>query len=104
MDKQFIKERYYNIRNAHNLSARKLSIELGQSSEYINQIETGKNMPSIDGLINFCDYFNITLTEFFDENITYPVQYKELLSQLNKLDTKELELIIDLIKAINSKK
>ena len=41
MDKGFIKERYARIRLAHNISARRLSMELGQSSEYINQIETG---------------------------------------------------------------
>ncbi len=104
MDKTFIKERYANIRNAHNISARKLSIELGQSSEYINQIETGKNMPSIEGLINFCEYFNISLTEFFNESIMYPVQYQTLISELNKLDALELEQIINLIKLINSKK
>ena len=59
MDKNFIKERYAKIRLAHNISARKLSLELGQSTEYINQIENGKNMPSVEGLMNFCNYFNI---------------------------------------------
>lgn len=104
MDKMFIKERYANIRNAHNISARKLSMELGQSSEYINQIETGKNMPSVEGLINFCEYFNITLTEFFNEELKYPIQYKDIIEELNKLDALELEQIINLIKLINSKK
>lgn len=42
MDKSFIKDRYAKIRIANNLSARKLSIELGQSTEYINQIESSK--------------------------------------------------------------
>ena len=39
MEKDFIKNRYAAIRCANNISARKLSFELGQSSEYINQIE-----------------------------------------------------------------
>ena len=67
MDKNFIKERYAKIRLAHNISARKLSLELGQSTEYINQIENGKNMPSVEGLMNFCNYFNISMGEFFEE-------------------------------------
>ena len=35
--KKFISNRFAVIRNAHNISARKLSIEMGQSTEYINQ-------------------------------------------------------------------
>ena len=104
MDKEFIKNRYITIRNAKNISARKLSFELGQSSEYINQIENGKCLPSIEGLVNFCDYFNISLGEFFNDENKYPIEYKELIKELNKLDNLELQQIIDLVKLINSKK
>lgn len=104
MDREFIKERYANIRNAHNISARKLSFELGQSSEYINQIENGKNLPSIEGLINFCNYFNISIAEFFEEEFNYPIQYKKIINELNRLDSLELETIYKLIKLVNKNK
>lgn len=104
MDKKFVQTRYATIRLAHNISARKLSLELGQSTEYINQIENGKNMPSLEGLFNFCDYFGITLGEFFEENYAYPIEYKKIIQELNKLDTLELKQIYDLIVLINSKK
>lgn len=103
MDKKFVKERYAKIRIAHGISARRLSLDLGQSSEYINQIETGKNMPSLEGLFNFCDYFNITLGEFFEEDIKFPVEYKKILKELDKLDILEINQIYDLLKLINSK-
>lgn len=103
MDKNFIKNRYAIIRNSHNISARKLSIELGQSTEYINQIENGKNMPSIEGLFNFCDYFNISITEFFEEEYKYPVEYKEIINYLNKLDKQELSLVTDLLNMLTKK-
>ena len=104
MDKKFVQSRYISIRSAHNISARKLSLELGQSSEYINQIENGKNMPSLEGLFNFCDYFGISLGEFFEENYNYPVEYKKFIQELNKLDVLELKQIYDLIVLITSKK
>ncbi len=104
MDKSFIKERYAKIRLAHNISARKLSIELGQSTEYINQIETGKSMPSLEGLFNFCDYFNLTLGEFFEEKITFPIEYKNIIEELDKMDVLEINKIYDLLKLINNKK
>lgn len=104
MDKSFVQNRYAIIRNAHNISARKLSFELGQSSEYINQIENGKSMPSIEGLFNFCDYFGITLAEFFDQTINYPIEFREIISELNKLDTIEIKTIHDVLVMINKNK
>ncbi|MBQ9728427.1 MAG: helix-turn-helix transcriptional regulator [Clostridia bacterium] len=79
-------------------------MELGQSTEYINQIENGKNMPSLEGLFNFCEYFKISLGEFFEQDYSYPVEYKQLIQELNQLDSLELKQIFDLIKLINSKK
>ncbi len=104
MDKKFVQTRYATIRLAHNISARKLSLELGQSSEYINQIESGKSMPSLEGLFNFCEYFHIGLGEFFEQEYNYPVEYKKIIHELNKLDTMELKQFYDLILLINSKK
>lgn len=104
MDKEFIRHRYAVIRNAHNISARKLSFELGQSSEYINQIENGKSMPSIENLLNFCEYFNISLGEFFAEDFSYPVEYKAIIRELNKLDSIELGTVTKLLQIINANK
>lgn len=98
--KNFISNRFAVIRNAHNISARKLSIEMGQSSEYINQIENGRKMPSLEGLFNFCDFFNISIGEFFDATQVYPVEYKELISKLNKLNKDELSHIMKTIDLI----
>ncbi len=104
IDKSFIGKRIAVLRNAKKNSARVMSLDLGQSSEYINQIENGRSMPSIEGLINICDYFGITMSEFFDESIVYPIQYKELLQELNKLDSIELEKVIDIVKLISANK
>ena len=104
MDKIFIKDRIMAIRNQHNISARSLSLELGMSSEYINQVENGRLTPSLDFVLNFCDYFKISVGEFFDEKNTYPTEYKELIDELNYLNSEELKQIIDLIKLINSYK
>lgn len=104
MDKSFIRRRYAAIRNAHNISARKLSLELGQSTEYINQIENGKSMPSIENLLNFCEYFNISLGEFFEERFNYPVEFRAVIQELNKLDSIELQTVTDMLKLITSNK
>ena len=101
MDREFIKDRYAKIRLAHNISARKLSLELGQSTEYINQIESGKNMPSVEGLLNFCNYFDISVGEFFEDKFNYPVEYSAIIEELNKMDALALKQILELLKLIN---
>ena len=101
MDKSYIKERYAKIRLAHNISARKLSLELGQSTEYINQIESGKNMPSVEGLINFCNYFDISIEEFFEEKFNFPVEYSAIIEELNKMDSIAIKQVYELLKLIN---
>lgn len=100
MDKNFIKERINYIRTANKISARNLSLELGMSSEYINQLEGGRLTPSVDFIINFCDYFKISLSEFFDEGKKYPLEYKELIENLNKLNREELKVISDVAQMI----
>lgn len=104
MDRQFIKERYARIRLAHNLSARKLSLELGQSREYINQIENGNALPSLEGLFNFCDYFNMSLGEFFEEKFNFPVEYGQIIGELNKMDSQEINQVYEMLKLINKSK
>ena len=101
MDKKFVQMRIARIRNAHNVSARKVSIALGQSTEYINQIENGKALPSLEGLFNICDYFNITLGEFFDDRLEFPIEYKHIIAELNKMDSVTVNQVYELLKLIN---
>ncbi len=101
MDREFIKDRYAKIRLAHDISARRLSLELGQSTEYINQIENGKNMPSVEGLLNFCNYFDISVGEFFEDKFNYPVEYAAIIDELNKMDALAIKQVYELLKLIN---
>ena len=96
--------RYARIRNAHKISARRLSLELGQSTEYINQIENGNALPSLEGLFNFCDYFGMSLGEFFEEKFNFPVEYGEIIAELNKMDTQEIGIVYEILKLINKNK
>lgn len=101
MDKQFVQMRIARIRSAHKISARKLSLELGQSTEYINQIENGNALPSLEGLFNICDYFNISLGEFFEDRFEFPVEYKGIIEELNKMDSIAVNQVYELLKLIN---
>ena len=73
---EFIIKRIQRLRDAKGISARDLSLSLGQNEGYINKIETKQGKPSIEGLTYICEYFKITLAEFFDEETVQPVKVK----------------------------
>lgn len=104
MINEFVKDRIIEIHGTKNISARALSLELGRSSEYVNQVENGRINPPLDFLWDFCDYFGITLSEFFDKNYTYPIETQELLSEIKKLSREELSQILEIVKTINKNK
>ena len=62
---EFIK-RLTELRMNKGVSARDMSLSLGQSPGYINNIENGVNLPSMSLFFYICDYFGITPLEFFD--------------------------------------
>ena len=104
MDKNFIKERIRYYRFKANKSARNLSLELGMSSEYINQIETGRLTPSLDFLLVFCENLNISMSEFFNEDFKYPIEDKTIIDKLNMLSKENIDLVLNLIDALANKK
>ncbi len=89
MDEKYIKEKIAKLRTDKNISARELSLSLGQSTGYINSIENGKSLPSMSMFLYICDFFKITPKEFFDEENEYPIPISELQRNVKNW-TKEL--------------
>jgi transcriptional regulator with XRE-family HTH domain len=63
-EKEFSK-RLCELRLEKGVSAREMSLSLGQSASYINRIENGKMLPSMGGFFKICDYLSITPDFFF---------------------------------------
>ena len=104
MYKDFIRNRINMIRNANKLSARGLSLDLGYATEYINQIERGRSNPSVEFLLVFCEHFKMTIGEFFDESVKYPMHLKSIVENLKKLNADELASVSDIVKRLAYKK
>jgi len=69
---------------------RKLSIALGYNPSFIKEILSGRNKPSLDALINICDYFHITLFDFFNIEVDNIILYKEIYNEyhINEQDAR----------------
>lgn len=104
MNQEWFSSRLAQLRTERKLSARDLSLSLGQSAGYINKIENKKSLPSMQVFFYLCDYLQISPEEFFDRNITHPLLLNELLIELEKMDSKQLEHILAITKDINAVK
>ena len=104
MYEEFTQNRITQLRMQKGVSARDMSLSIGQNKSYINQIENKKALPSLPVLFYICEYFNITPQEFFDESNSYPDQLSELMQDLKKLDAGALAHISGLVKELVSKK
>lgn len=100
MYEEFTQKRIAQLRTQKDVSARDMSLSLGQNNSYINQIENRKSLPSLQGLFYICEYFGITPQQFFDERDSYPVQLAELVDDMKKLDASTLAHISAIVKKI----
>ena len=100
-------EMFYNrlteLRVQKGVSARDMSLSLGQSESYINKIENKRTLPSLTGFIYICEYFGITPSEFFNVEIADPKKTNELILEISKLSAKQTEHILQLVKDLNDK-
>lgn len=96
-------KRLTNLRIQKGVSARDMSLSLGQSESYINKIENRRTLPSFTGFLYICEYFGITPQEFFNDNAAAPQKVKELTKEFEKLSPEQAEHILQVIKDINIK-
>lgn len=104
MYEEFTQNRIAQLRIQKGVSARDMSLSLGQNNSYINQIENKKALPSLQGLFYICEYFGITPQQFFDKDVVYPIQFADLIEDIKKLDSASLEHIAAIVKQIISDK
>lgn len=93
-------ERLISLRTQKGVSARDMSISLGQSESYINKIENKKTLPSMTVFFYICEYFGIHPKEFFDNGLKNPKKLNEIIAELNKLNEDQLGHLLAIVKDI----
>lgn len=100
MEKEEFIKRLTELRMNKGVSARDMSLSLGQSPGYINNIENGVNLPSMTVFFYICDYFGITPLEFFDMDNSDPAKIREIAEASKGLTSEQLNHVIAIIKDI----
>ncbi len=88
------------LREKMGVSARDMSLSMGQNPGYINNIESGKSMPSLSGLFYICEYLGITPSGFFDLDSSSPSKARELFEISKGLSNAQLESLITIAKGL----
>lgn len=98
-EKEFV-NRLSELRNQKDVSAREMSLAIGQNSSYINHIENGHILPSLSVFFNICEYLCVTPRHFFDFENPLPSGYDDFLTNVQKLSKEELASIILIVNSM----
>ena len=99
---EWFHNRVAELRIQKGVSARDMSLSLGQSESYINKIENRRTLPSMAGFLYICEYFGITPKEFFDTEVSSPNQVRGIVEEAEKLSPEQAELILRLMKELRT--
>ena len=100
MDEKDFAIRLSRLREKKGISARDMSLSIGQNPGYINSIETGKAKPSLEGIFIICEYLGVTPSEFFDLESTNPTKLDAIIEDMKRLNDQQLETIAALVKEL----
>ena len=101
---EFLPQRLTQLRMQKNVSARDMSLSLGQANNYINSIENRKALPSMQSFFYICEYLGVTPQEFFDEGNACPVRLRELMDEAKHLDDNALGHLLALIRELSARR
>ena len=103
MDEMFVRQRIAFLRTNKNISARELSLRLGQSEGYINAIENGKSNPSVQMLGYICEELGVTMSDFYDKGNKYPDLVEAIIKEAKRLDKDSLESVLNVMKSMGER-
>jgi len=91
------------LRLERNISAREMSLSLGQGAAYINNIENGRNLPSMSMFFEICEFLRISPGEFFAYTKPSSSLQSALLREIEKLDNEDQRLLLSIVNRLGGK-
>jgi transcriptional regulator with XRE-family HTH domain len=97
---ELLGKRIAQLRTTKGVSAREMSLSIGQGQAYINNIENGKVLPSLRGLQYICEYLNISLKDFFDFDSAAPGRLNDIIKDLKALSLEQLSNVAGIVRGL----
>lgn len=92
------------LRIEKGVSAREMSLAIGQNPSYINRIENGHSLPSMQTFFYICEYLDVSPADFFDMNTESPHKLQDLSQDIGLLNSRQLDIIQMITKEFLTKK
>ena len=87
-------DRLIALRVMRGVSAREMSLSLGQGAGYISHIENGGNLPSMAMFFEICEYLSVSPGEFFFYSVTSRIGV--FAEAMGRLQPEDQELLLTL--------
>jgi len=91
------------LRLSKGVSARDMSLSIGQNPGYINNIESGKALPSLSVFFMICDYLHVSPKDFFDVENRQPERLEQIVADLKHLSQEQLDHMAAIIQELGKK-
>jgi len=94
-------EKLAKLRTIKQISAREMSLSLGQGASYINDIENKRYLPSMAMFFEICEYLGVSPLEFFDYTTTTDLTSITDIAAISiKLSKEDREYLLSLAKRL----
>ena len=101
MDYEFVRQRITELRIKKGVSEYQMSMDLGHSRSYIQNISSGRSKPSIEEFLYICEYLNVTPRGFFDTTQAHPILVQKAIDGMEHLSDKDILLLLSMIDRLN---
>ncbi|MFR9543394.1 MAG: helix-turn-helix transcriptional regulator [Rikenellaceae bacterium] len=89
--------RLVQLRQQKNISARDMSLSLGQGHSFIHSIESGNNFPTMLNFFYMCQFLDISPKDFFDYGKPHSTKMAAMIEELEKLSDEQFDCIASVI-------
>lgn len=93
-------KRLAQLRTARGVSAREMSLSLGQGAGYINNIENGRSLPSMAMFFEICEYLQVSPGMFF-EYIEMSDSNTDLVNAVGNLSSSDRDMVMLIIERLS---
>ena len=95
-----IHKRIIFLREQKGITVNKLANLAGLSQSHVREIELGIKKPSVETLSYICDALNISLKDFFDDDLFKRLHDDELLDAIYKLNPNQRKKLLAFLRSI----
>ena len=103
MDEAFIRERITKLRLIKGVSEYQMSLDMGHSRSYIQNIVSGRTLPSMSEFLYMCEYLGVSPSAFFDEQTENPALLQKAIEEMRSLSDRDILSLLSLIERFKEK-